>query len=228
MSAEVPIGFRPSRARAAAAALLAGASADEDSVAERMRHAARRSRAAGAAPARSAVGQVVHVAAVGALAVAAAVPRTDPAPAPAAEPRRHLRVVPDTKLSPAQRRRRARALLITGIAGAAAIGLALVYFHVVLAQRQFALDRLNSQVLKAQATYQDRRLQVSGLQSPQHIISMAEGQLGMQQPANVTYVDPPAGHSAQGTGTSSLTPSSTAPAGDANWPQIKSALAGIP
>jgi hypothetical protein len=117
--------------------------------------------------------------------------------------------------------------LICAIAGAAAVGLVLVYFHVVLAQRQFTLDRMNSQVQQAQATYQDRRLQVAGLQSPQHIISTAEGQLGMWQPSNVTYLDPSGGGSAQGTG-ASLAPPSRAPAGDADWPQIKSALAGIP
>ena len=173
-----------------------------------------------------AVHEVVAVGGAAALAVAVPAPRPDPVHEPAPRPR-HLRVVPDGALSPAQRRRRARVLLIGGISGAAAIGLALVYFHVVLAQRQFALDRLNTQVQKAQATYQDRRLQVAQLGSPQHIISMAEGQLGMQQPAHVAYLSPAGGGSVQG-GSSSLAPPSTAPAGDADWPQIKSQLAGIP
>ena len=55
--------------------------------------------------------------------------------------------------------------------------------HVVLAQRQFRLDQLNSQVQQDQVTYEDLRLQMPELGSPQHIISMAEGQLGMVEPA---------------------------------------------
>jgi hypothetical protein len=127
--------------------------------------------------------------------------------------------------------------VVTGVAAATTIGLALVYFHVVLAQRQFALDRLDSQVQQAQATYQQSRLQVAQLGSPGHIISMAEGQLGMLQPTNVTYLTPAPGSPAPGTSAagnpagSSLLPSGAgtpAPAGDANWPKIKSQLAGTP
>jgi cell division protein FtsL len=171
-----------------------------------------------------------------ALAVAPPVKRPLPGKEEQARPR-HLWVVPEG-LTPAQRRRRARMLLMTGIGAAAAIALALVYFHVVLAQRQFAIDRLQSQVQKAQATYQDQRLQVAQLGSPQHIISMAEGQLGMIQPSNVTYLTPSGGGGAstaasgqrplgQPVGAAAGQPPQ-APAGDANWPEIKSQLAGIP
>lgn len=171
-----------------------------------------------------------------ALAIAPPVKRPLPGKEEQARPR-HLWVVPEG-LTPAQRRRRARMLLMTGIGAAAAIALALVYFHVVLAQRQFAIDRLQSQVQKAQATYQDQRLQVAQLGSPQHIISMAEGQLGMIQPSNVTYLTPSGGGGVT-TATSGQRPLGQpaagaaeqppqAPAGDANWPEIKSQLAGIP
>ncbi len=223
----VPMRARPTLNRAAAAARSAGAPAGDDAVAERMRHAARR--------ARSFTAPSPGVSGAAALAVA---PAPRPAPRRDEQPRpRHLRVVPDG-LTPAQRRRRARALLMAGIGGAAVIGMALVYFHVVLAQRQFALDRLQSQVQQAQATYQQRRLEVAQLGSPQHIISMAEGQLGMVQPAKVTYLTPSAG-GAQASGTGgipALGPSagtaagspSQALAGDANWPKIKSQLAGMP
>ncbi len=111
-----------------------------------------------------------------------------------------------------------------------AVAFGLVYLHVVLAQRQFALDRLTTKVQTEQASYQKLRLQVAQLASPQHIISTAEGQLGMVQPGTVTYLTP--------TVTIGGTPPATAaaprgaivgaPAGDANWPEIKSQLAGSP
>lgn len=124
------------------------------------------------------------------------------------------------------------------VGAAAMIGLALVYFHVVLAQRQFALDHLQSQVQKAQASYQQQRLEVAHLGSPAQIIARAEGQLGMIQPTSVAYLAPPSGSSAgsaPGTskqplgqiGRTEVTPAD-APAGDAAWPTIKQQLAGIP
>lgn len=225
--AQVPFRSRPSAERAAAAARLAGVAAGVEEVSARMRQAARRSRTVSAPSAA--------ISGAAALAVA---PVRRPVP-PREEPGRprHLRVVPDG-LSPAQRRRRARALLVAGIVAAGMIGLALVYFHVVLAQRQFAIDRLQANVQKAQATYQDRRLEVARLGSPQHIISTAEGELGMVQPSKITYITPASGApvSSGQTGKQPLgqTPSATvltpsqAPVGDADWPSIKSQLAGIP
>lgn len=130
-------------------------------------------------------------------------------------------------------------MLIATIAAASCIAFSLVYLHVVLAQRQFQIDKLNSSVTKAQASYQNLRLHVAQLGSPQQIISTAEGRLGMVQPSKVVYLTPPAGTSPTGTagsGTSaapsqsatSVLPPSQAPAGDADWPRIKSQLAGAP
>jgi cell division protein FtsL len=140
---------------------------------------------------------------------------------------RHLRVVEPRQLTMAERRRRTRLLLEGGVAVAVVVVFGLVYLHVVLAQRQFALDHMTAQVQQEQARYQSLRLEVAQIGSPQNIIATAEGQLGMVQPASVTYLTPaheigaPASTSAsKGTG--------TAPAGDANWPQIKSQLAGSP
>ncbi len=153
-------------------------------------------------------------------------------PAPQEQPRpRHLKVVEPGTLSPRQRRRRARAALMAVIAAGSFIAFALVYLHVVLAQRQFHIDRLNSDVAKAQTSYQNLRLQVAQLGSPQQIISTAEGRLGMVQPQKVMYLTPPAGTAATGQtaspapGASSTAP---APAGNADWPLIKSQLAGAP
>lgn len=172
------------------------------------------------------------------LGSAAAALRAEPLPEEKARPR-HLRVVPPGTLSAAQRRRRARAVLIATIAAASCIAFALVYLHVVLAQRQFQIDKLNSNVTKAQASYQNLRLQVAQLGSPQQIISTAEGRLGMVQPSKVVYLTPPAGASqtaatdgapsaAPPQSASSVVPPNQAPAGDADWPRIKSQLAGAP
>lgn len=251
----VPVRSRPTFGRAAAAARLVGADAGEDAVAERMRRAARRAGSSAFAsrlvPRASAVASPVvsglsaaaapMVSGASALAVAPTLsrPRARPAQRPRPEEARprHLRVVPEG-LTPAQRRRRARALVMATVGAAALIGLALVYFHVVLAQRQFALDHLQSQVQKAQASYQQQRLEVAHLGSPGQIIARAEGQLGMIQPTSVAYLAPPSGSSARsaaGTskeplgqiGRTEVTPAD-APAGDAAWPTIKQQLAGIP
>jgi len=112
------------------------------------------------------------------------------------------------------------------------VAFGLVYLHVVLAQRQFALDRLTTQVQAQQTTYQELRLEVAQLGSPAHIISTAEGQLGMRQPASVTYLTPTPSVTVPSAAATSADPSSQAaaeaPAGDADWPQIKSQLAGSP
>jgi cell division protein FtsL len=147
---------------------------------------------------------------------------------------RHLHVVEAPALTPAQRRRRARAVLIISATLATLVALGLVYMHVVLAQRQFRLDQLNAEVQKDQATYENLRLQVAELASPQHIISTAEGKLGMIQPAQVTYLSPittVAGSASQVVPTAAAraaAKASSAPAalGNAGWPLVKAQLAG--
>lgn len=144
---------------------------------------------------------------------------------------RHLRVVEPRKLTPAERQRRARMLLAGGVSVFVLVVFGLVYTHVVLAQRQFAIDKVNAKVQSEQAQYQNLRLEVAQLGSPQNIIATAEGQLGMVQPASVSYLTPnqtvgAGGPSGSSSGTSSS--SAQAPAGDADWPQIKSQLAGSP
>jgi cell division protein FtsL len=157
---------------------------------------------------------------------------------------RHLRVVEPRKLTAAERRRRARLLLAGGLGVFVAVVFGLVYMHVVLAQRQFAIDRLDSKVQAQQAQYQNLRLLVAQLGAPQNIIATAEGQLGMVQPASVSYLTPkqtigssPGTSNGTSNGTSSgvsgassgqLSSSPQAPAGDADWPKIKSQLAGSP
>lgn len=141
---------------------------------------------------------------------------------------RHLRVVEPRKLTPAERRRRAHFLLGAGVTLLVAVVFGLVYMHVVLAQRQFAIDRLNTKVHDQQAQYQTLRLQVAQLGSPQNIIATAEGQLGMVQPASVNYLTPNQSVGSLPSGSQRSASSNRAPAGDADWPQIKSQLAGSP
>lgn len=163
--------------------------------------------------------------------------RPESAPRPAPEVPRHLRVVDRRERTPAQRQRRARLFLVGGIGMAVTVMFALVYLHVVLAQRQIQLDRMTTVAATRQSQYQALRLRVAQLESPQHIISTAEGRLGMRQPGAVTYLPPPAaatlpvaGRSTTGSGSgASARPLTTAaPAGDADWPRIKAALASRP
>ena len=56
-----------------------------------------------------------------------------------------------------------------------------VVFHVVLAQNQMELDRLNTQITKEQRVYEKRRLAASVFASPQRVIQEAE-ELGLVQP----------------------------------------------
>lgn len=120
-------------------------------------------------------------------------------------------------------------VLLVAATVAVAVSMGLVYLHVVLAQRQFALDQLTAKVQAEQTTYQNLRLQVAQLASPGHVISTAEGQLGMLQPGSVTYLTPTTsiagGQPSQATASG---PGAAAPVGDADWPQIKSQLAGSP
>ena len=56
-----------------------------------------------------------------------------------------------------------------------------VVFHVVLAQNQMELDRLDAQITKEQRVYEKRRLAASVLASPQRVIQEAE-RLGLVMP----------------------------------------------
>jgi cell division protein FtsL len=160
------------------------------------------------------------------------------AEAPDLEAPRHLQAVP----ARTPRWNQTRVLALAGAGLVLAVAFVLVYLHVVLAQRQFALDRLTTKVQAEQARYQNLRLQVAQLGSPAQIISTAEGKLGMRPPASVTYLAPsstiggtpnPAASqvlsgSAQAASGSPSSFSGQAPAGDADWPQIKAQLAGSP
>lgn len=232
-----PKRSRPDAARAAAAARLAGAPAEEKDVTARLATAEHRAKTASASRLSTAPSRLR--AAIGGHGPAAPSPAVNPEHE---ERPRHLRVVEKKPRSPAQRQRRARLIIVGAIFAAAMVGLVLVYFHVILAQRQFALDKLQTTLQKQQITYQEQRLQVAELNSPQRIISEAEGKLGMVQPTSVTYLSQPsttkASAAQSNSGASStldepttgnlVQPASQAPAGDADWPSIKASLQGAP
>ena len=164
-----------------------------------------------------------------AVAAGAVGPRRRPDPSSPARPQ-HLRVVAPQHRSQDDRRRRRRVRVASAVGLAVAVAFGLVYLHIVLAQRQFALDHLTAKVTAQQEQYQQLRLQVAQVEAPARIISVAEGKLGMREPSSVTYLTPsgsavPAVSAAAAAGGKRNV---LAPAGDADWPQIKSLLAGSP
>jgi cell division protein FtsL len=64
-------------------------------------------------------------------------------------------------------------------------------------QGQFELERLQASARQRQAHYQQLRLEVAELEAPQRIVDRAH-QLGMVEPASVTYLTPTAKTSASG------------------------------
>jgi cell division protein FtsL len=118
--------------------------------------------------------------------------RAKPAPAPKRAPaaRPPLRVLPDDYVAPRVRRRRAR-LFVTAMSALVAAGLfGIVSLHVALTQGQFRLERLEAKADTQQARYEQLRLQVAELESPDRIVAVAQERLGMVSPPGVTYLSP--------------------------------------
>jgi cell division protein FtsL len=162
---------------------------------------------------------------------------------------RHLRLVDrDAR----RRTNRRHAIVLVAITGIAVVCLALVALHVLIAENQFRLDRLQQQASAQQAHYEKLRLEVAQLEAPARIVGLAED-TGMRQPASVIYLPATSAPSAGGTTASSAAPTTakagsgaarraaadpapgaratgtvTAPVGDADWPTIKQYLSGSP
>jgi cell division protein FtsL len=157
-----------------------------------------------------------------------------PAHAPQQEPRFRppLRVVGPKERTPAARARRMRALavLMVGVVIAGLFGL--VGMHVILAQEQFRLDRLETKATDEQATYDQLRLEVAQLESPERIVADAQQRLGMVQPPAVSYLAPST--PAPSSPTTNPQPQQTNPQpqsalqGDTSWSVVKRQLAGSP
>jgi cell division protein FtsL len=110
-----------------------------------------------------------------AVAVGAA---TRPARRPATQPARRASEQPALRV--AAREQRARVVTFVVLATIFTLVTAVV-FHVVLAQGQLQLDRLDRVMDSARREYEERRLQVSTLASPQRIVERAEA-LGLEMP----------------------------------------------
>ena len=116
--------------------------------------------------------------------------RAKPAPKQAPRVRPPLRVVPPNSVPPRVRRRRAR-LFAIGVSALVGLGLfGIAALHVVLTQGQFELQRLESSAEQQQARYEQLRLQVAELESPERIVAVAQERLGMVSPPGVTYLSP--------------------------------------
>jgi cell division protein FtsL len=114
-------------------------------------------------------------------------PRHQPLPATTAPRRDHLRVVQP------ERARRPRfspkvGVLITALLFAGLFALAVV--HTLLVQGQIRLDQLDEQVAEEQGRYQELRLQVAELESPERIVAVAQTRLGMVSPDDIVYLSP--------------------------------------
>ena len=123
--------------------------------------------------------------------VARAAPRRAPAARPAPRGTPDLRLVPDAE--PARRRALARTCTALAVVLSAAGLFFVVFLHVLLTQGQADLDRLRARAEVEAAQNRRLRVAVAELESPDRIVGVARGRLGMVPPAAVTYlqaVDP--------------------------------------
>jgi cell division protein FtsL len=106
-----------------------------------------------------------------------------------AEPRRrHLRVVrparPRLGLSLSPR----AGVILTVLAFVALFGVAVS--HALLIQNQANVDALDERVAQEQARYEELRLEVAQLESPQRISTEAQQDLGMVAPGDTEWLTP--------------------------------------
>jgi cell division protein FtsL len=124
---------------------------------------------------------------------------------------------------------------VVGVGGLFAVFFALVLFHTLLLQNQRRLDQIDTQVRDQQATYQQLRLQVAQLQSPERILDVATTKLGLVPSNGTTYLTPSgadavaarqaAAQKAADDGTTSLTGDDQG--ASSGWPQVKPYLGGV-
>jgi|GEM_PF-1194117 len=166
------------------------------------------------------------------------------APAPRRDPQRRppLRVVREPARHPNY-----AALSALGLGAVFVVLFGLVVFHTVLLQNQRRLDQLDARVQDEQARYQQLRLEVAQLSSPQRIVDVATQKLGLVPSDGTTYLTPSGADAAAAratrvTGTTGqdsqdgaanatagAETAATAPvAGGTSWPQVKPYLGAAP
>lgn len=133
--------------------------------------------------------------------------------------RPRLRVVDDSNLRRAVRRKRVR--FLGAVAGLIVVGslFGLAAFHALLVQGQVRVDTLTNEVAEQQARYQQLRRQVAQLESPQRVVDEAVGRLGMVEPDRVEYLTPPEGAVASEGDVPDASESS--PHGERPWASVK-------
>jgi cell division protein FtsL len=147
---------------------------------------------------------------------------------PAADSPRRLRLVElpgpagTNRLDRAARRRRARVLVVLGVAGVGVVLLSLVAAHVVITQNQFRLEGLQARAEVEQERYERLRLHVAELEAPARIVAAAQERLGMVPPPGITYL------SATGVRSGTVVEQPTPAAETAAWSRVKRQLASGP
>ena len=106
-----------------------------------------------------------------------------------AEPRRrHLRVVRPPRAGLGLSLSPRFGVILTVLAFVALFGVAAS--HALLIQNQANVDRLDDRVAEEQARYEELRLEVAQLESPQRIATEAQQTLGMVPPGEVEWLTP--------------------------------------
>lgn len=153
------------------------------------------------------------------------------APGRAAPARRpNLRVVDGpTRLTLAQRRRRARLIAVVAAVLAAGLLFLLAAGNAMLVTGQNRIDQLQKEVVAAQARYSENRLAVAQLEAPGHVVDVAQKQLGMVPPPGVTYLSPSEAMAAQvGGGTVAQQQQQSSRDSGTPWAAVKPYLGGRP
>lgn len=127
-----------------------------------------------------------------------------PAPRHSPEPSRApLRVLESPDRSQWRVAQRPRLLMAGGVAVICLVLLGVVAAHVMLAQSQLRLDKLNNQLASQVGVHRHLEAQVAQLESPSRIVTAAQQRMHMVVPASVTYLFTKTGpaHAARTAGT---------------------------
>ncbi len=114
-------------------------------------------------------------------------PRGEPAPVPGPGPERAGASAPRLTIAPTPRRL-ARGLMWLGVAFTAFALFTLVALNVVIAQSQFQLADVESEIAREQVRYENLRLEVAQLVAPGNVVGAAR-ELGLVTPDVVGYIN---------------------------------------
>lgn len=104
-------------------------------------------------------------------------------PAPVRQKRPHIRVLPGRGFQPL---RMAPWFLFTALV--IFVFFALIYSRTTLSDSAFRLKEVEAQIAQEESTYQQLRLEVARLQSPERVVPLAE-QIGLVLPEQVRTVE---------------------------------------